>query len=52
VRREPDIGKQLVELLCGMRRKAREDIGEIREQIDVVVLADPGGRIQHGRRPA
>src|SRR5512135_2832450 len=52
VRSEPDVGEQLVELLCGMGREATEDVGEVGEGIDVVVLTRPGEGIQHGRRPS
>src|SRR3954447_26119699 len=52
MRAEPDVGEQLVELLCGMGREATEDVGEIGERIDVAVLTRPGEGIQHGRRPA
>jgi hypothetical protein len=51
VRREPDVGKQFVELLCGMGREATEDVGEVGERVDAVVLARTGERIQNGRRP-
>ena len=39
VRREPDIGQQFIDLICGMGRQATEDIPEVREAIDVEVLA-------------
>jgi hypothetical protein len=41
VRREPDIGQQFTELIGGMGRQATEDVLEIREGIDIVVLAVP-----------
>jgi hypothetical protein len=39
VRGEPDVGKKFLELIRGMGRHATEDIPEIREGIDVGVLA-------------
>jgi len=39
VRGEPDIGQQFLERICGMGRQAMEDILEVREGIDVEVLA-------------
>ena len=37
--REPDIGQQFIDLICGIGRQATEDIPEVREAIDVEVLA-------------
>ena len=39
VRGEPDVGKKFIELIRGMGRQATEDIPEVRERIDVEVLA-------------
>jgi hypothetical protein len=39
VGREPDIGPEFIELICGMGRQAMEDILEVGEGIDVEVLA-------------
>jgi hypothetical protein len=39
VRGEPDVGKKFIELIRGMGRQATEDIPEVREGIDVEVLA-------------
>jgi hypothetical protein len=39
VRGEPDVGKKFIELIRGMGRPATEDIPEVREAIDVEVLA-------------
>jgi len=39
VRGEPDVGKKFIELIRGMGRPATEDIPEVREGIDVEVLA-------------
>jgi len=39
VRGESDIGKKFIELIRGMGRQATEDIPEVREAIDVEVLA-------------
>jgi len=39
VRGEPDVGKKFIELNRGMGRQATEDIPEVREAIDVEVLA-------------
>jgi len=39
VRGEPDVGKTFIELIRGMGRQATEDIPEVREGIDVEVLA-------------
>jgi hypothetical protein len=39
VRGEPDVGKKFIELNRGMGRRATEDIPEVREGIDVEVLA-------------
>jgi hypothetical protein len=39
VRGEPDIGKKFIELIRGMGRQATEDVREVREAIDVEVLA-------------
>jgi hypothetical protein len=39
VRGEPDVGKKFIELNRGMGRQATEDIPEVREGIDVEVLA-------------
>jgi hypothetical protein len=36
---EPDIGQQLIELIRGMARQATQDVLEVREGIDIVVLA-------------
>jgi hypothetical protein len=41
VRGEPDAGKNFIELNRGMGRQATEDIPEVREAIDVEVLAVP-----------
>jgi hypothetical protein len=50
MRSEPDVGEQLVELLCGMGREASEDDGEVGEGIDVVMSTRPGEAIQIVRR--
>jgi hypothetical protein len=42
VRRELDIGQQFTELIGGMVRQATEDVLEVREGIDIVVLAGVG----------
>jgi hypothetical protein len=52
MRREPSIGQQFIELVRGMRRQAVEDVLEVREGIDIVVLAGPGEGIEDRRRPA
>ena len=52
MRSEPDVGEQLVELLCGMGLEATENVGEVGERIDVVMFTRPGEGIQHGRRPS
>ena len=39
MRGEPDVGKKFIELNRGMGRQATEDIPEVREGIDVEVLA-------------
>jgi hypothetical protein len=39
VRGEPDVGKKFIALNGGMGRQATEDIPEVREGIDVEVLA-------------
>jgi hypothetical protein len=39
VRGEPDVGKKFIELIRGMGRQATADIPEVREGIDVQVLA-------------
>jgi hypothetical protein len=41
VGREPDIGQQIIELICGTGRQAMEDILEVSEGIDVVILTGP-----------
>jgi len=39
VRGEPDIGQQFLERIRGMGKPAMEDVQEVRDGIDVVVLA-------------
>jgi hypothetical protein len=39
VRGEPGVGQPFIELICGMGQQATEDIPEVREGIDVQVLA-------------
>jgi hypothetical protein len=50
VRREPAIGQQFIELVCGMGRQATEDVPKVREGIDVVVLAAAGQGVEEDRR--
>jgi len=41
VRGEPDVGKKFIELIRGIGRQTTEDIPDVREGIDVEVLAVP-----------
>jgi hypothetical protein len=41
LRGEPDVGKEFIEPIRGMGPQATEDIPEVREGIDVEVLAVP-----------
>jgi hypothetical protein len=51
VGREPDVGQQFIDLICGMGRQATEDILEVRKGIDVVILAGAGEGVEDRRHP-
>jgi hypothetical protein len=52
VRREPDVGQELVESPGGLGRETTEDVVDEGERVEVVMLTGAGQGVQDRRRPA